>query len=360
MSRTRTPRRPTVLLLPILLAALGVGLLPVRGAAAAATAGWSRLDLSDGGYAWLFVPKTVSGQPPAMVFLHGAGGTPEPYRPWIGKAAERFGVVAVLPRAVSNQGWGLPGDGQRVAAAIDAAAAAVAIDARRTGIAGHSAGGAYAYLLAYAAGMPVHAIFTLAAPFYPVAAPAAGAPPPIRMYYGSEDPNYTGGSYQRLVDQWQALGVPWEADLRQGYGHGSWPQESMDQGVAFLAGAAPLPGAGACVPGPTVLCLRDGRYRVEVAWEDPRGDRGAGRVVPTGSDASGLFWFFAPGNWELMVKVLDGCPVNGHRWVFSAATTNVAYALTVDDTQSGDTWRFENPSGRPAPAVTDTTALPCP
>jgi predicted esterase len=357
MRRTRLPRHPTVLLAGVLLAAVLAGL---PAPSAAALTGWSRLELPDGGYAMLYVPDTAPRPAPAMVFLHGAGASPELYQSWIAIAAEHAGVVAVLPRSVSRQGWGFAGDGERVAAALDSAAAAVEIDARRTGVAGHSAGGAYAYLLAYAGGMPVHAVFTLAAPFYPVAEPAAGAPPPIRMYYGSEDPNYSGGSYQRLVDQWRALGVPWEADLRQGYGHGSWPQESMDQGVAFLAAAAPLPGTGACVPAPTVLCLRDGRYRVEVAWEDPRGNRGAGRVVPTASDASGLFWFFAPDNWELMVKVLDGCPVNGRRWVFSAATTNVAYALTVHDTASGDTWRFENPSARPAPAVTDTTALPCP
>jgi predicted esterase len=307
----------------------------------------------------LYVPGEVSRPAPVFVFLHGAGGSPEPYRFRLGPAAERAGLVVVAPRSVTDQGWGLPGDGARIEAALAAAGAALPLDARRTGIGGHSAGGAHAYLLAYSGGFPANAVFTLAAPFYPVGALATVPPPPIRMYYGQDDPNYTGGSYQRLADQWQRLGVPWEADLRDGYGHGSWPQESIDDGLAFLAAAAPLAGGG-CVPGPTTLCLRDGRYRVEVEWQDFRGNRGSGRVVPTTSDASGLFWFFASSNWELMVKVLDGCGVNGHRWVFSAATTNVAYELTVHDTGTGRTWRHDNESGVPAPAVTDTAALPCP
>ena len=83
-------------------------------------------------------------------------------------------------------------------------------------------------------------------------------------------------------------------------------------------------------------------------------------MVPGAGDGSGLFWFFAPDNWELMVKVLDGCAANGSHWVFSAATTNVAYRLTVTDTQAEVTWSHDNPLGRTAPAVTDTTALPCP
>ena len=267
----------------------------------------------------------------------------------------------MLPKSVSDLGWGLPGDEGRLAAALAAAAGAVPLDPARTALAGHSAGGAYAYLLAYGGALPAAAVFTLSAPFYPVTHPAAAPLPPIRMYYGTGDPNYTGGSYQRLVSQWQALGVAWQSDLRDGYGHNTWPQASMDDGFAFLAAAAPpAGGTGDCVAGPTTLCLRQGRYRVEVEWEDSRGHHGNGRVVPTGGDGSGLFWFFAPDNWELMVKVLDGCALDGHHWVFSAATTNVAYRLTVTDTETGEVWRHDNPLGRAAPAVTDTAALRCP
>jgi hypothetical protein len=112
-----------------------------------------------------------------------------------------------------------------------------------------------------------------------------------------------------------------------------------------------------CPGGEPGLCLRDGRFRLEVAWRDRQGNTGTGQGVPTASDESGLFWFFHPDNWELMVKVLNACAFSGHYWLFSAATTNVGYTLTVTDTLSGEVRTYQNPLGVSAPAVTDTTAF---
>ena len=53
------------------------------------------------------------------------------------------------------------------------------------------------------------------------------------------------------------------------------------------------------------LLLGGGRFEVRVAWEGPGGGRGVGRPMPL-TDDTGYFWFFAPDNVELMVKVLDG------------------------------------------------------
>lgn len=111
-----------------------------------------------------------------------------------------------------------------------------------------------------------------------------------------------------------------------------------------------------CRSGPTVLCLDDGRFEVEVDWRDFQGKTGSGRVV-IGARDSGLFWFFSPSNWELLVKVLDGCGVNGHFWVFSAATTTVEYTLRVTDLRSGSVKEYVNPLGVSAAAVTDTGAF---
>lgn len=80
--------------------------------------------------------------------------------------------------------------------------------------------------------------------------------------------------------------------------------------------------------------------------------------VNTGTtDDSGLFWFFSADNWELLVKVLDGCLVNGHHWVFAAATTNVEYTLKVTDTLSGSFQVYFNPPGNAADAIIDTAAF---
>jgi len=112
-----------------------------------------------------------------------------------------------------------------------------------------------------------------------------------------------------------------------------------------------------CTRGPRTLCLNDGRFRVEVEWRDFQGNTGSGRVVPFAADDSGLFWFFAAENWEMLVKVLDGCGVNDRFWVFAAATTNVEYTLRVTDTATGNGKSYFNPLGNSAAAITDTTAF---
>ena len=114
---------------------------------------------------------------------------------------------------------------------------------------------------------------------------------------------------------------------------------------------------GPCVADDHTLCLNSGRFRVQVAWETGAGDSGLATVVGVGSDDSGLLWFFDPNNWEMLVKVLNGCGAGGHYWVFFAATTNVEFVLTVTDTQTGRVKTYLNPQGKSADAVTDTSAF---
>ena len=106
----------------------------------------------------------------------------------------------------------------------------------------------------------------------------------------------------------------------------------------------------------TALCLDD-RFLVTAEWRTSPASSGPGRTVSCASDDSGLFWFFAPENWEVMVKVVNGCGLNNRYWVFSAATTNVFYRLEVLDVQAGAQKIYFNYPGPPAPAVTDTSAF---
>ncbi len=110
-----------------------------------------------------------------------------------------------------------------------------------------------------------------------------------------------------------------------------------------------------CLTTDTNLCLR-GRFNVHVNWRTDSED-GPGMVAPLTTLQSGIFWFFNSTNWELMVKVLNGCPINDRFWVFSAATTNVFYRLEVFDQQAGVNKVYFNYPGPPAPAVTDTSAF---
>lgn len=126
--------------------------------------------------------------------------------------------------------------------------------------------------------------------------------------------------------------------------------------VAFEEGEPPL-----CVPGPTTMCLHNGRFKIEVEWLTSSGDSGSAMVAEgVGSSDSGIFYFFDPANWEMLIKVLDGCsqpPPLDNYWVFFAATTDVQFTMTVVDTEADETAVYTNPQHHPANAVTDTSAL---
>lgn len=327
---------------------------------AAGLPGWQRFELpGSGSYFLRYIPPGVAEPAPAVLFLHGSGAFPEQYRAYLDDAADKAGLVVIVPKSSSNLGWGTGQDASIVEESLGAVRAELSLDPRRISIGGHSAGGAWAYLLAYGTLSHYSAVFTMAARFYPVDAVADPAyKAPIRMYYGAQDPNHAFSP--ALKQQWTRLGVPWEEEVLPGFGHGNLPARAVENGFLFLAGKTYPAADDACVPGPTALCLGNGRFRVEVAWKDFQGGAGPGSVVPGAvSDDSGLFWFFAPDNWELLVKVLDGCALNGHHWVFAAATTTVEYVLTVTDTRTDQAWSWRNPPGRPSPAVTDVNALGC-
>lgn len=112
-----------------------------------------------------------------------------------------------------------------------------------------------------------------------------------------------------------------------------------------------------CTPDDTTLCLNQGRFQVRLAWRRPNGETGVGHAVPFGSDDSGLLWFFTASNWEMLIKVLNGCGLNQRYWVFFAAVTNVQFTLTITDTDTGVSKTYENPQGMTAQTKTDTGAF---
>ena len=347
------PAAPRVVL-SVLAVLVVLSALPL---AAAPVPGWKKVDVpATGSYFWRYVPTTLDASRPAplVLFFHGAGGVPEGYKDFVLEAVEAAGCVVAIPKS-SGLGWGTEADDRTVAETLRLVRQELSVDDRRVALAGHSAGGAYAYLLTYADSR-YSAVFTLSAPWYDVASLAdATYKAPIRMYYGTTDPNFTGGAYAKLKAQWNRLGVPWQEDVRAGFGHNTWPVASMVDGFLFLVSQS-RPEAAPCVPADTNLCLNRGRFKVVVSW-DANGSSGRGRVVPGAAADSGLFWFFGADNWELMVKVLDACTLDHHYWVFAAATTDVHYVLTVTDTATGRFKRYENPAGKPAPATTDTSAF---
>ncbi len=105
--------------------------------------------------------------------------------------------------------------------------------------------------------------------------------------------------------------------------------------------------------------LLGGRFQVSVTGFDFAFTPFIGRTVPLASTDSAIFWFFQPANFELLVKMVDGCSFNNRYWVYYAATTNVDFTLTVDDTFDFDPpIHYHNPLGTTLfTAVTDSSAF---
>ncbi|MCY3926757.1 MAG: hypothetical protein OXG81_00620 [Acidobacteria bacterium] len=112
-----------------------------------------------------------------------------------------------------------------------------------------------------------------------------------------------------------------------------------------------------CEPQTTPL-LFDGGYGVGLCYETPSGEIGEGKGGIWASGESGLLWFFSRGNAEVLVKVLNGCAHNGHRWVFVAPVTDVAFNLYVTDGEN-EPWSHRNRQGQVAVPARDTFAFPC-
>jgi len=230
--------------------ALASALLLLHGAggasgAAAQATGWTELDLGGGHRATRYLPRSVRACDPLpmLLFLHGAGGTPEAYAPHLEADAEALGLLLLMPQSSGSMGWS-GADTAIINAALDAISAELLVDDTRTYLGGHSAGGALAYILTYDT-TGIAAVFSMSAPYYAVSSVTeAGYAAPIHMYYGDTDPNYTGGSASGLEMQWGRLGVPYETDVQAGFGHGTWPPSSIRAGLDFLLahrhpGAAP-------------------------------------------------------------------------------------------------------------------------
>ncbi len=173
---------------------------------------------------------------------------------------------------------------------------------------------------------------------------------------GIDHPCGTGGQ----CDRWT-----YEA-LMRGWVHedGRGPALNVDDREAARAlypGGVSRPGdspEGSCVADESSLCLLRGRYRVVAEWSTATRGGSAAAVGLTGD--TGLFWFFDPGNVEVVVKVLDGCGINGRHWVFAAGLTDVGVELEVEDTRSDRFWARRSPGGTTFRPILDTMAFPCP
>ncbi len=158
---------------------------------------------------------------------------------------------------------------------------------------------------------------------------------------------------------------------------GGPPAGTAPEGAARLLGsasAAAVTGASAsatdhgCLEWGINACLQDGRFFMEASYRNADGEHVDARIKDAlVGDASTLFYFFEHDNPELLVKVLDGCEVNGHYWVFGSAATDLDYEVVVRDMRVvdedepwwSDRYGTRYKRSRSNPLIKDITAFRC-
>ena len=147
-----------------------------------------------------------------------------------------------------------------------------------------------------------------------------------------------------------------------GGGVGSGGVDLVDAGIA-PASVRQAIGAGEasdCEPQPVLSLL--GGYEISMCVEYLKdGETLSAEVQDYGLDSrqSGVLYFFDRNNAEVLIKVLDACPVNGYRWVFVAPVTDLAFNLAVTPPDGGAPWTHSNNLGQTAATAGDTKAFAC-
>ena len=162
------------------------------------------------------------------------------------------------------------------------------------------------------------------------------------------------GVGQRLiiVDEWIAttLGPATGSQIL----HITSPNEPpVDLEVIPTATATAPPPCGFGNPG---LCLAGNRFRVQAHFVTHTGDEDGASALGLTAD-TGYFFFFDPSNVEAVLKVLDGCGINGRHWVFAGGLTDVRTEITVTDLEHDAVKVYINPLGTPFQPIQDTSAF---
>ena len=127
-----------------------------------------------------------------------------------------------------------------------------------------------------------------------------------------------------------------------------------------------------CRPSDGRACLNDRRFNVAARYSTPTVSRAPAKRLDTYGlgDSGALFYFFGPDNPEMLIKVVNGCWLNDHWWVFGSAATDLAYEIAIEDlADGGGTVEYRHNGGgvivgdngysTGAGVINDTSAFPC-
>lgn len=318
---------------------------------------WQRWNLSST-RAYRYAPDSVAGvaSPPVIVFFHGYGATPNGWQPILAEAAEAARAIVLAPK---SQGvtWSLGVDDGIVEELLARLATERTFDRWRLSLAGHSAGGSYASWLAHARPptLRVSGVMSASAAFLPIPALAdPGNRAPVRLLYGTLDPNYTA-ALPLWRAQWAALGVPTIEEIVTGAGHSAGLTADMFvRGFVELAARRYVGSSATCTPDSLGACLLGGRYRVTARRLGEDGEH----PLPWLSFTAARAAVFADGENTVSVRLVDACNKNQRRWVVAASTAPGSFRVDIDDTRSDAAWSRQRPANSTA-ALVDRSAFGC-
>jgi hypothetical protein len=224
---------------------------------------------------------------------------------------------------------------------------------------GGSPGSLLGSVPATATGIPVTSGTTVSARFYAVPIGSALTLPAARTIYVGVQ---FDGLQHYFVGVDTSPTTPYRSSFASTDGGSTWQAESdIDPGPfsAFGIRIDPVLAQTNCVPSATAMCLQGDRFKVEATFKTADGTSGTAQTVRL-TDDSGYLWFFAAGNVETIVKVLNGCGLTQHFWVFAGGLTNVQVMIKVTDTQNAISKSYINPLNTPFQPLQDTGAFVCP
>ena len=117
-----------------------------------------------------------------------------------------------------------------------------------------------------------------------------------------------------------------------------------------LESSLPEAKASSCSRSETRTCLGPGLNSVSAIYGGV-----TGKVAAYDFD-SATFWTYSPNNWEVLVKILDGCSINGHAWLLASAAGSNPYSIRVLRVGSLDLGSF-HATNKP---IVNLQLFPCP
>jgi poly(3-hydroxybutyrate) depolymerase len=177
---------------------------------------------------YLFVPKeaTAPASTPLLVLFHGSGRDGSSLiEPWK-KLAEKEGIVLLAPDSQNRQGWDVPLDGPELLCALvdHVRQSWPVINARRTYLFGHSAGGVFVLFISmleseYFAAGAVHAGAWRAPGDFGFVGDLVGRKIPMALTVGDRDQFFPVADVRATEAALAKAGVPVKTHVIAGHDH---------------------------------------------------------------------------------------------------------------------------------------------